>query len=290
MLKLSKEDFCSRLIPSLLVASVVFPFCAFAKEPLIWGVFDFPPFQILEGSHAGSGSFDGELQTLIAKMPEFDHKIVPMSFARRREEFMAGTNLCTPGIFRSPATALKLAISMPALTHLDNRVIFLKDKAALFGDEKALDLDALFERKNLTGAVVPGRSYAPNIDESIRRFQDKANFLMRPLETSKLFQMLLNGDVDYLLLFSHEAAFLADRFGVSERIVNRPISGTPPFIFTHVACTGNAWGKAVIDRINMILQTERTAHEYQKLSERWYPPEDQEKIRRYYPGMLKELQ
>ncbi len=274
-----------------LIATLIWhPSCAAAKEMLVWGVFDFPPFQILEGPHQSSGSFDGELQTLIAKMPEFEHKIVPMSFARRREEFIAGSNLCTPGIFRAPATALKLAISMPALTHLDNRVIFLKDKAPLFGSDQPIKLDALFKKKELIGAIVAGRSYAPNIDTEIKRFHGSLNLVIRPLETAQLFQMLLNGDVDYLLLFSHEAAFLADKFEASERILNRPIDGTPPYIFTHIACTGNAWGRAVIEKINAVIQAERNQPDYRTFSERWYPPEDQDKIRRYYPNMLKELQ
>ncbi|MDR3409434.1 MAG: TIGR02285 family protein [Formivibrio sp.] len=282
--------FQSRFFLCLFAASLAFPSCVNAKEPLAWSVFDFPPFQILEGAYKGSGSFDGELQTLIAKMPEFEHKIVPMSFARRREEFIAGTNLCTPGIFRAPAMALNLAISMPALTHLDNRVIFLKEKAPLFGKDNPIDLDALFSRGNLLGAVVSGRSYAPNIDAAIQRFSSNPKLMIRPLGTAQLFQMLLNGDIDYLLLFSHEAAFLADKFGVSERIVNRPIAGTPPYIFTHVACTGNAWGHAVIGKINAVLQTERSQPDYRKYSERWYPLEDQDKIRRNYPNMLKVLQ
>jgi uncharacterized protein (TIGR02285 family) len=273
----------------LLAALALLPACVAAKEPLTWGVFDFPPFQILEGPYKGSGSFDGELQSLIARMPEFEHTIVPMSFARRREEFIAGNNICTPGIFRAPAMALKLAISMPALTHLDNRVIFLKEKAPLFGDDNPIDLDALFKRKNVLGAAVPGRSYAPNIDDAIQRYRGSPNLMIRALETTQLFQMLLNGDVDYLLLFSHEAAFLANRFGVSERIANRPIGGTPPYIFTHVACTGNAWGQAVIDKINAIMLMERAQPDYRQYSERWYPPEDQDRIRRYYPNMLKEL-
>lgn len=285
MLRLSRR---SLFVLHLLAVLAMVPVCALAKEPLVWGVFDFPPFQILDGPRKGSGSFDGELQTLIAAMPEFEHKVVPMSFARRREEFVGGTNLCTPGIFRAPAAALKLAISKPALTHLDNRVIFLRDKAPLFGEDHPIDLDTLFKRTDLIGALVPGRSYAPNIDAAIQRFGGNRNLVIRPLETAQLFQMLLAGDVDYLLLFSHEAAFLADRFGVGERILNRPIAGTPPYIFTHVACTGNAWGRAVIERINAIILTERANPEYRQYSERWYPPEDRNKIRSYYPNMLKE--
>jgi uncharacterized protein (TIGR02285 family) len=278
-----------RILLILLTALVLLPAGGNAREVLVWGVFDFPPFQILDGTHKGSGSFDGELQTLIDRMPEFDHKIVVMSFARRREEFIAGTKLCTPGIFRAPAMALKLAVSIPALTHLDNRVVFLGEKAPLFGDADPIDLDSLFKRRMLVGAVVPGRSYAPNIDAAILRFQGNPNLVNRPLDTTQLFQMLLSGDVDYLLLFSHEAAFLADSFGIGDRLRNRSIAGTPPYLFTHVACTGNAWGRRVIDKVNAILPTERTRPAYRQYSERWYPPEDRDKIRKHYPNMLKEL-
>ena len=275
----------------LLVALALLPTRVTARaEPLVWGVFDFPPFQILEGPHQGSGSFDGELQFLIEKMPEFEHKVVPMSFARRREEFLAGTNLCTPGIFRAPAQALKLAISVPALTHLDNRVIFLKEKAPLFGDDNPINLEVLFKRSDLLGAAVPGRSYAPNIDEAVQHARGRPNLMIRALETTQLFQMLLNGDVDYLFLFSHEAAFLARTFGADGRVLNRPIAGTPRSIFTHVACTGNAWGRAVIQKVNAILLTARAEPDYRKYSERWYVSEDQEKIRSYYPNMLEQLQ
>lgn len=276
-------------VVGLLAATVLLPRWVAAGEPLVWGVASFPPFQILDGPHQGSGSFDGELLTLIDKLPEFEHRIVPMSFARRREEFRNGANLCTPGIFRAPAMDLRLAISIPALTHLDNRVVFLKDKAAKFGQEPELDLDRLFERSDLIGGIVQGRSYAPNIDDAIQRFAGNRHLVIRPLETTQLFQLLIGGDVDYLLLFSHEAAYLANRFGASDRVLVRPVIGTPPYLYTHVACTGNAWGRAVVDKINAILLTERGQPDYRRLSERWYPAEDQLKIRRHYPTMLKEV-
>lgn len=282
------ESFRLRFFPCLLAALALVPSCATAEDTLSWGVFDFPPFQIIEEPHKGSGSFDGELQTLIASMPEFKHQIVAMSFARRREEFIAGTNFCTPGIFHAPAAALKLAISVPALTHLDNRVIFLKDKAHLFGNSDPINLDTLFNNKKLIGAVVAGRSYSPNIDDTIKRFHGSLNLMIRPLETSQLFQMLLSGDVDYLILFPHEARYLADKFEAVDRITNRQIKGTPPYIYTHVACSGNDWGRATIKKINAVLLAERNQPNYQSFSERWYPPEDQQRIKRYYPAMLQE--
>ena len=260
------------------------------KEVLTWGVLNFPPFQIIEGLGQDSGSFDGELQTLIANLPEYQHDVVPMSFARRREDFLAGVNLCTPGIFKAPAQALNLAISIPALTHLDNRIVFLRSKAKLLGGDHPIDLDALLGNESLVGAAMPGRSYAPNIDAAIQRFRDKPNLMIRALDTRQLFTLLLHGDLDYLILFSHEAAFLAEQTGSTGLIMNRPIAGTPPYIFTHVACTGNDWGHALIGKINAILKAQRSQPEYRQFSERWYPAEDREKVRAYYPNMFIEAE
>lgn len=278
----------NRLWSYLCAALACMPLPATAHDELTWGVLDFPPFQILDEDHKGSGSFDGELATLIARMDGVDHRIVPMSFARRKEEFISGTSFCTPGIFKSNAAAMGLAISIPALVHLDNRVIFLKDKAALFGKGKSIDLEELFLRTDLVGAVIPGRSYAPNIDAVIAHAHDHPQLMKRPLSTAQLFQMLLSGDIDYLLLFPHEAAYLAERFKAGGRIANLPIRGTPPYIFTHVACTGNDWGRAMIARIDSIIRAERGKPEYRSYSERWYPAVDQERIRSYYPKLLEQ--
>ncbi|MCE1225367.1 MAG: TIGR02285 family protein [Geobacteraceae bacterium] len=257
-----------------------------AKETLVWSVIDFPPFQILDGTYAASGSFDGELQTLMDKLPEFEHTIVRMSFARRKQEFLNGSHICTPGIFFAPAKELHLAVSKPALTHLDNRVIFLKSKAALFGRGNPVDLEALFKRKNLIGGIVAGRSYAPNIDATIRRYKDSPNLVIRALSGDQLFQMLLNGDLDYLIMFSHEAAFQNIRMGLNDTVLNRSIAGTPPYLYTYVACTGDDWGHAVINKVNAVLSRERGKDFYKQFSERWYPEEDRKKVRRYYPLML----
>lgn len=258
------------------------------KESLTWSVIDFPPFQVLEGKQSGTGSFDGELQAIVDEMPGFEHETVPMSFARRKEEFIKGTNICTPGIFLAPAKALNLAISKPALTHLGNRIIFLKNKAALFGEENPVDLKKLFARKDIVGGMVGGRSYAPAIDEAIQRYKGSPNLVIRSLTGERLFQMLLGGEVDYVIMFPHEAEFHGNRLGASDTFLDRPVAGTPPYIHTYVACTGNAWGRAVIDKVNAVLDRERGTKKYRSFSERWYPVEDRKRIRRYYQLMLKE--
>jgi uncharacterized protein (TIGR02285 family) len=277
-----------RLLAVLPMAVALVAAPALAEDDrIVWAALDFPPFAILQGEHRGGGSFDGLLQLLVQEMPEYRHEIVPMTFARREGEIRAGQRLCTPGLFRTPAREGLLVFSQPALIHLDNRVVALASRADKLGPaDQAVDLEALFKRADLVGGIIAERSFAPNIDPLIKRFSGSRNLVLRPMKSCQMFEMLLDGEIDYTLLFPHEAAYLAGRFKVVEPLQIRSIAGTPPYIATHVACTKGAWGEAVIRRIDGILARRRTAPEYRALSERWYGDADKALIRRYYPKLL----
>jgi uncharacterized protein (TIGR02285 family) len=270
----------------LVVSAVLWPAPAFARETVLWAVLDFPPFQIRDGEYQGSGSFDGLLNLLVGLLPEYDHDVVTMNFARREEEIRQGQRLCTPGLFRTAAREKLLAFSLPALIHLDNRLVFLAARAERFEVAHSLDLESLLKRSDLVGGIIAERSFAPNIDPLLRQYAKAPNVVVRPMKSSQVFELLINGEIDYTVLFPHEAAFLARQSHHPKEIALRPIAGTPPYIFTHVACTKGPWGEAMIARIDRILQEQRRTPEYRILSERWYDESDKVLIRKYYPQML----
>ncbi len=272
------------LLAMLLNALAVPP--VLGRETVLWAALDFPPFQIRQGDHLGSGSFDGLLETLIAQLGEYDHEVATMTFARREEEIRHGQHLCTPGLFRTAAREKMLVFSLPALIHLDNRLVFLANRSERFGKASTANLDSLLKRPDLIGGFISGRSFAPNIDALLGRYAKTPNVVMRPLKSSQIFELLVNGEVDYTILFPHEAAYLAYQSPGQPEIVVRPIDGTPSYIFTHVACTKDAWGEAIISRINRILLEQRRTAAYRAFSERWYVESDQKLIRRYYPLLL----
>ena len=259
---------------------------ACAREIVPWAVLDFPPFQIRDGEHRGSGSFDGLLDLLVRQLPDLDHDIVTMSFARREEEIRQGHRLCTPGLFRTPAREKLLVFSLPALIHLDNRLVIRAGRAGGLETGQPVDLDALLARRDLIGGIISERSFAPNIDPLLRQHVGAPNIVMRSIRSSQMYEMLMKGEIDYTILFPHEAAYLARSLGHAEETRILPIAGTPPYIFTHVACTRGPWGEAMIERIDRILLERRTSPEYRPLSERWYVDSDKALIRRYYPQML----
>lgn len=259
-----------------------------ASDPIgkiVWAVLDFPPFQILGGEFRETGSFDGLLSLLEREIRKVEHEVIPMTFARREEELRQGELLCTPGMFRTPVRERYLVFSKPALIHLDNRLVFLSRNAARFPAGAPVDLEALLTTRKLVGGIIAGRSYAPNIDALIRR-NDGPNLLTRPLKASQMVELLLSGDIDYTILFPHEAAYVERQLGREGLLTNRRIAGTPPYILTHVACTRSAWGERVIARVDRVLRDQRRNPEYRALSERWYGEADRALIHTYFPQLL----
>lgn len=252
---------------------------------VIWASLDFPPFQIVDGPHRGSGSFDGLRDLLVREIRDAEHELITMSFARREDELRNGTLLCSPGMFRTPVRERYLIYSKPALIHLDNRLVFLARNAARFPPGAKIDLERVFKDERLKGGIIVGRSFAPNIDALVRRHGGSANLQMRGLKPSHMIELLLKGDIDYTIMFPHEAAFLEQQAGGKDLLSNRPIAGVPPYIVTHVACTRSEWGERVVARVDRILREQRNRPEYRQLSERWYSPADQGLIRRYYPRL-----
>jgi uncharacterized protein (TIGR02285 family) len=252
---------------------------------IVWAALDFPPFQIVDGPHLGSGSFDGLRDLLVREIRDAEHEYATMTFARREDELRDGTLLCSPGMFRTPVRERYLVYSRPALIHLDNRLVFLGKNAARFPQGEEIDLERVFRDRSLVGGVVAGRSFSPNIDALVRRHGGSANLQMRVVKPSQMVEMLLKGEIDYTIMFPHEAAFLEQQAGSTGRLANRRIAGTPPYIVTHVACTRSDWGERVIARVNRILRENQDRPEYIQFSERWYSAADQQLIRRYYPKL-----
>lgn len=252
---------------------------------VIWASLDFPPFQIVDGPHRGSGSFDGLRDLLVREIRDAEHELITMSFARREDELRNGTLLCSPGMFRTPVRERYLVYSKPALIHLDNRLVFLARNAARFPPGAKIDLERVFKDERLKGGIIVGRSFAPNIDALVRRHGGSANLQMRGLNPSHMIELLLKGEIDYTIMFPHEAAFLEQQAGSKDLLTDRPIAGVPPYIVTHVACTRSEWGERVVARVDRILREQRNHPEYRQLSERWYSPADQQLIRRYYPRL-----
>jgi len=255
-------------------------------DSIVWAAIDFPPFQVLGGEFRGSGSFDGLRDLLVSRLPEYRHEVMGMTFARREEELRQGQRLCTPGMFRTPEREERLVFSRPALIHLDNRLVFLASRADRIGDEAEIDLTRLLERPDLVGGAISGRSFAPNIDPVLKRHEGRPNLVMRPARAAQMLEMLVSGEIDYTILFPHEAAYLARQLRLKESLALRPIAGTPPYIFTHVACTRSPWGEAVIRRVDRLLGELRAAPAYRAYSERWYGEADRQSIRRHYPQLL----
>lgn len=259
---------------------------SYSKETVTWAVLDFPPFQIRTGEFQGTGSFDGLLDLLIRELPEYEHDVQVVSNARLAEELRSGRIVCSPGLFKTPAREKLMDFSVPALIHLDNRLVIGSHAVSRFSGAQTVDLSLVLERNDLIGGVSEGRSFAPNIDPLIQQHAHDRQLVNRPIQASQLFKMLASGDIDYTILFPHEAAYLSKALNLPDVATLRSIKGTPPYIFTHVVCPKTAWGQQFLAKVNRVIEQRSHAADYRALSARWYKEPDQARIRTFYPKFL----
>lgn len=289
---MSKEKSWRAVFALVLAGLCMIPASSALAQPdpplgrIVWVAVDFPPFQVIDGPNQGSGSFDGLRDLLVREMRDVEHEFVTMTFAQREEAFHEGVLLCSPGMFRTPSRDRYLVFAEPSLIHLDNRLVFLKRNAGRFPSGLAVDLETVLKDRNLVGGVIVSRSFAPNIDALVRRYGGAPNIRMQALSPAQIVELLLKGEIDYTIMFSHEADFLERQAGRSGMLGNKQIVGTPPYIMTQVACTRNDWGEKVVARVNRALRDQRARPEYRQLSERWYVELDRALVRRYYPRLI----
>ena len=257
-----------------------------ARWTITWAAIDFPPFQVVSGAFYGTGSFDGLRNLLVQEIGDARHELTTTSFAERENRFRAGERLCSPGMFRTPARERYLVFSRPALIHLDNRLVFLARNGGRFPPGDTVDINRVFADPQLKGGIIAGRSFAPNIDAAIRRHAGLPHLSLLAERPAQVLDRVLNGEIDYTVMFSHEASFLERQAGQSGQLANRSIEGTPPYILTHVACSRGEWGERVIKRVNQILGQQKGRPLLRELSARWYDAADQALIERYYPRLV----
>ena len=65
-----------------------------------------------------------------------------------------------------------------------------------------------------------------------------------------------------------------------------PIQQAPASNITYVTCVRNAWGKAVIERVNPIVRQRVLSPEHRAATLRWYTPKQRAALEQIYDNLL----
>lgn len=241
------------------------------KPQIKWFFQEFPPAYIGDGPHANSGYADQTVAYFFAKMPEYRHVRVKSSYSRALAAMKDRSGSCHGGLFRSPEREEHMVFSLPTHHLIPNRVIILKKSLPLFQplmtEEGAIQLDKLIATKDLTLGYVASRLYSPRIDAALASPEAANPRVQVPF--NHFANMLIRGRVDFVFAYPVEAAFQFQSVGAADQVITLPVAGEPRYVSARIACEKSPFGRAVIDRVNAVIEAEGDVPAYFHYYAKW---------------------
>lgn len=263
---------------TLLSVALFFIASAAGAEEIIWIKRHFPPAFILEGDLAGQGVHDMTVDLVQRGLAEYTHRIILANHPRTKRLMESGPSVCRAGLYRNSAREKAMYMSIAHILVPPHRIFIKKtlmpEIRPLLEKEgvNRISLEKLIlSRPDLTLGIEAGRSYGRANDKVLKPLRDRPNITARYESHSEGYvKMLLAGRTDYIielppiLLFvlRHEKAAL-------ESLCSLEIAESRVFQPASIGCSKTPAGKAIIDRINVVLQKERTTDAFRGNIERW---------------------
>ena len=276
---------------SLLIGIVIFFSCftqVYAEETLTWQVLHWPPWMMLEGEDKGKGRFDYILREAHENLPQYNHVIENMNWARFWHEVEIKNNICTVFAFKSGKREDIVYFSEPHTFVLPNAIIMKKANIEKLGDPSTYSIVKLLQDKRFKGYAEKNRSFSGTLDNVLKKNESGSN-LKRVAESSEsLIKMVSTGRIDYTIEYPIVAAYYDQKYDNPGSISSIPITEMTPFAYVYLACTKNEWGKKVVERWNAVLRRIKPTQEYRRITEIGHTDEGELKvIRQNYDAFIK---
>ncbi|GLQ07151.1 TIGR02285 family protein [Sneathiella chinensis] len=221
------------------------------KLSVMWGQVHFPPSSIVTGKDAGTGFMDRQLDLIIEKLPQYEHKKVPMSVMRLLEMMQKGEQICFPSLQKNPAREAFIDFSPFLFVNLSNGLIINaanRDKYAPYlKEDGTADFGELVASGQFTFKYHDGKSYTAEIDSVLKRFKDqKSDSLLQQqgnIDRAQDLKQLEFGRVDAVLGRLIETLAFAREQGKGDLISFIPVSAETPYDTIHVGCAKGDWNK-----------------------------------------------
>lgn len=265
----------------IIVYFLLYSSAGYAGDTVLWAVADRPTSYILEGVDKGRGVVDEVYSILHKNLSDYDHKTVVMNFTRILAEMEKGKKQCACG-FKKPEREKVGYFSIPAIIALPFAVVAKKGRLdKIYGNKDSISLKNLIKNKNLKGGVTKKRSYG-DLTQMISEHEEKGDLYVQS-STRNLMKMLVADRLDFAIEIPSFAKYIAKQLKNEDMFTGYAIEENKnKVLIAHIFCTKNEWGRAIIERIDNILEKERKSSDYIEILERWYNEKSRKAIREYY--------
>jgi uncharacterized protein (TIGR02285 family) len=253
---------------------------AAAQEPpgqITWIMLDWPPLMVLQGEAApataaqlGAGIADRKLAELVSRLPQYRHGFQLSSRPRLWEAMRDGQNVCDVLAFKSQEREA-LAYFTPFLLVPPLSLVVRADaKPRITQGAGTVSLAMLMKKGEFSGGIEASRSYGPELDPLLSAGAGKLSREGGP-RTGFMTQLLAVGRYDYTLEYPMVVEYMRQQQMLPQPLEVVPLKEAQNWAVSYVACTRNAWGKAVIQDIDAALRAAAMARPYREAMLPWLP-------------------
>jgi uncharacterized protein (TIGR02285 family) len=263
------------------------PALSCAKDSVTWMEAVMPPYFIQSGTLKDQGYGDQISRIIQEGLTDYQHEEMVTNITRHFYKFKQGEKVCSVGLFRTPEREEFMHFSMPSFLTLPAVIIIRKEALPEFAGQTTVRLADILKNTTITLGLAKDRSYGSSLDEVLKQHRGSKNTVevSGPELSLNLFKMLMKGRLDGILGLPEEALYQAEQLGIRDQLmtltIEENLNGYEAWQ-SSVGCSKNAWGKAIIDRINAVLLAQRPTERYRAAYERWLDPNAIEQYRKVY--------
>lgn len=287
-----------------LCTTLIITFCLVCSAPIVsaeaanapkksagqinWLSVHWPPWMYTKGPNKGKGPANVIMQKAIERLPEYEHKMVEMNWARFWNDVSDGKHVCNVLAIKKPDRESLAAFSKPTAIFLHNAVILKKSTKEKLGNPETISLNEILNIENLLGTVESARSYGEIIDKIIADNKGNPTYNLRKTsgKSDNLIKMIHYDRIDYTIDYPMVTSVVLKSNGLESDITSIPIEENKKYDFTRIACPDNDWGNELLEKYNSFLPEIVNDPDIIRSLESVYDNEDQLKIfRKYYKNL-----
>lgn len=243
------------------------------KPLLTWYLTNWPPAFIVDGPRKGTGYADVSLDIFEREMPEYRHERILLPYPRILNYLERGKQGCYPtNIYNK-----KHDFGITAVPHVlvsGHNIYIHKENQSRFPYSQGVSLASLLASPELTLGVRGDLEFGPTLSPILKAHHGQKHMLTRSGQdlADGLVKMLDRKRIDYFIEYNFVMQFVTDKIGSTmDNFVEIPIlENREEYIRGAVECPNTAWGKEVIDKVNIILLALRGGEELKGINEKWF--------------------
>lgn len=263
-----------------------------AAQAVHWLVIDFPPYEIHTGPDSDRGVMDRYLQSVLERLPQFQHRIDVVGFQRRDALMKTAQPACTVSRFSTPERARYAVFAQrPYLFLLPPRLVATRKvgealRSAMEHD--TLPLAQLLNRREHTLGIYPARRFGEAIDQQLEAIRaERLAMIQDYRETGAtslldLLNIMSRGRFELTLAYTVEAEYLRRTHPDLPALDYFPIAGATTLLPLHVSCNKTPEGLAIIQAVDQFSLPDAAAVQAQRDLEALLTPEE----KRRYDALL----